>query len=132
MSASESNVQSRVKLIAAAMGAWLMRNNSGAFADETGRQVRFGLGNDSPRINKVFKSSDLIGIRPVVITPDMVGRTVGIFYARECKPEGWRYAGTDREKAQKRFIDRVNELGGDAAFTDGTNVYRLDDSVRVL
>ena len=116
MSASESNVQSRVKLIAAAMGAWLMRNNSGAFADETGRQVRFGLGNDSPRINKVFKSSDLIGIRPVVITPDMVGRTVGIFYARECKPEGWRFRGSDREIAQQKWIDMVNRNGGYARF----------------
>lgn len=121
MNASESNVQAREQLKAAQRGAWLLRNNSGAFYDEAGRLVRYGLGNVSKAYNEVVKSSDLIGIKPVVITADMVGKIIGQFVARECKPEGWQYAGTDHELAQKTFIDKVNALGGDAAFTTGVD-----------
>lgn len=118
--ASEQNVQARVQLAAARRGAWILRNNSGAFADKTGRLVRFGLGNTSTAFNKVCKSSDLIGIEPVLITPEMVGQTIGRFYARECKPEGWTFNPNDaREVAQRKFIDKCNELGGNAAFTTG-------------
>lgn len=85
----------------------------------SGNHIRFGLGNDSPRINKIFKSSDLIGVTPVVITPEMVGSTVGVFTAIECKAPGWRYSGDDREIAQKRFLDKVLELGGIARFESG-------------
>ena len=120
MSASESNVQAREQLAAARRGDWLLRNNSGAFFDKTGRLVRFGLGNISAKVNEVMKSSDLIGIKRVLITPEMVGTVVGQFYARECKPEGWIFDPNDEhETAQKKFIDKVNELGGDAAFTTG-------------
>jgi hypothetical protein len=118
--ASESNVQSREQLKAARRGAWLLRNNSGAFKDLTGRLVRYGLGNISKKFNKVCKSSDLIGLEPVVITADMVGKVIGRALVRECKPEGWTFNPNDEhEVAQKRFIDKVNELGGNAAFTTG-------------
>jgi hypothetical protein len=118
--ASESNVQAREQLKAARRGAWLLRNNSGAHKDKTGRLVRYGLGNVSKRFNAECKSSDLIGVEPVLITADMVGSIIGRFVARECKPEGWKYMGTDREVAQLKFINKVNELGGNAAFTTGT------------
>jgi hypothetical protein len=121
MSDSESKIQSLVILRAVARRIWPLRNNSGAFIDNTGRQVRFGLGNVSKAFNQVMKSSDLIGIEPVVITEDMVGKTIGRFWARECKPEGWQYTGTPREVAQKNFIDKVNSLGGNAAFTAGSD-----------
>ena len=117
MSNSEDRVQSLTFLRAAAKRIWALRNNSGAFIDATGRQVRFGLGNVSKKFNEVMKSSDVVGVEPVVITQAMVGQTIGRFWARECKPEGWTYKGTDREKAQKAFIDKVNSLGGNAAFT---------------
>jgi len=84
-----------------------------------GHYVRYGLANDSPQINNILKSSDLIGIRPILVTQDMVGKTIGQFVAREIKCEGWIYKATDREKAQKNFIDLINGLGGDAAFTTG-------------
>lgn len=118
--ASESNVQAREQLKAAQRGAWLLRNNSGAFVDKTGRLIRFGLGNVSKGFNEVCKSSDLCGVEPVVITADMVGRTIGRAFVRECKPEGWEFnPNDDHEVAQLRFISKINELGGNAAFTDG-------------
>jgi hypothetical protein len=117
---SEAAVQAQTALDAARSGnKWLLRNNSGAFEDKAGRQVRFGLGNVSKKFNAHMKSSDLVGIESVVITPDMVGQTIGRFYAIEAKPEGWVYTSTDREEAQLKFITKVNFMGGKAYFTNG-------------
>ena len=116
---SETDVQAIIRLEATRKGLRLWRNNVGAFQTPDGSYVRFGLANDSPRLNSIFKSSDLIGIRPIRITRDMVGMVIGQFVAREIKPEGWIYKGTDREKAQKAFIDLIKQLGGDAAFATG-------------
>lgn len=120
MSDSEKRVQALVALAAARSGnRWLLRNNSGAFEDDTGRQVRFGLGNVSKKFNEHMKSADLIGIESVVITAEMVGQTIGRFYAVEAKPEDWKYTGTAREEAQLKFIAKVNFMGGKAYFTNG-------------
>jgi hypothetical protein len=113
---SESAIQSRVRLEAAAKGMRLFRNNVGALKDDTGRVIRYGIANDSPQMNKMIKSSDLIGINPVTIAPEHIGQTIGQFVAREVKAPGWRYAGTDREVAQLRFINMIAAMGGDACF----------------
>lgn len=132
----EANVQAQVALDAARSGhRWLLRNNSGAFEDEQGRQVRFGLGNVSKKFNEAMKSSDLVGIESVVITPEMIGQTIGRFYAVEAKPEDWVYTGTPREEAQLKFIAKVNFMGGKAYFTNGTldtvgNVPYIDPLVK--
>lgn len=117
--ASESRVQSLVRLEAAQAGIVSFRNNSGALMDENGRLVRYGLANESKEMNAQIKSSDLIGIRPTLITAQMVGYTVGRFWAREIKEGSWRYTGNGREVAQKAFIDLVLAHGGDAAFATG-------------
>lgn len=110
---SESSVQQSLRLEAARRGVLLMRNNVGACSDaKTGRQIRFGLGNDSAKINKVFKSSDLIGLWPVRITQDMVGMTIGQFVAVEVKRPDWRFTGTEREMAQQAFGQKMMEHGG--------------------
>jgi len=108
----------------------LMRNNSGAFKDETGRVVFFGLGNTSKKRNDEIKSSDLIGITSVVITPDMVGKTIGVFTAIEVKKEDWNPTKTldKREIAQKRFIDWVISMGGLAGFAN--NIDKLPSIFR--
>lgn len=111
----EQAVQSEVRLEASEKGARLWRNNVGAIRTDTG-MLRYGLANDSPAVNKDIKSSDLIGIRPVTIRPDMVGGTVGVFLAREVKRRDWQWRGSPREWAQLRFIGLVNSLGGDACF----------------
>ena len=65
---SESAVQANVRLAAANKGMCLFRNNVGVLKDETGRPVRYGLANDSSKINKVVKSGDLIGWQPLRMT----------------------------------------------------------------
>ena len=116
---SEAAVQANVRLEASRRGWLLFRNNSGVLKDDRGIPVRFGLCNDTAALNKVCKSSDLIGWRTVQITPDMVGQKLAQFVAIECKTQGWKYTGTAREVAQKNFIDKVNVAGGYAAFIQG-------------
>lgn len=115
---TESDVSNLVRLEAARLGITLWRNNNGAFEDKTGRVIRFGLGNDSAKVSRNFKSSDLIGIRPILITPEHVGMIIGQFVAREIKRPGWKYTGTAQEIGQSNFLQFVISKGGDAAFTD--------------
>jgi hypothetical protein len=118
---SEARTQSEVRLEAAQKDVLLWRNNVGAFEAPGGGWVRYGLANDSERMNAAIKSSDLIGIRRRVITAEMVGSTVGVFTARECKRPSWTYRESDtRARAQRVFIDLVNSYGGDASFANGT------------
>jgi hypothetical protein len=97
----------------------IFRNNNGALVDSRGIPVRFGLGNDSSQLNKVLKSSDLIGWTPMIITQDMIGCKVAIFTSIEMKEEGWKFTGDDREVAQKRWLDLVKSDGGIAYFSTG-------------
>lgn len=118
----ESYVQSLVRLEAARKGLKLWRNNVGVLTNDAGVPVRYGLANDSKRLNETVKSGDLIGWRPLVITPAMVGGRIAQFVSRECKRPDWRYTGTDRERAQLRWIEAVVSDGGDAKFcnSEGT------------
>ena len=113
---TEVGVMQRARLEAARSGALLMRNNVGACRDHRGRMLRYGLANDSKQVNAECKSSDMIGIQPVVVQPEHVGETFGLFLAVECKKPGWKYTGKPREKAQKRFLDIVRGLGGIGRF----------------
>jgi hypothetical protein len=108
----------------------LWRNQSGAFIDpDSGRMVRFGLANDSAQLNKRIKSSDFIGITPVTITPDMVGRTIGVFTAIETKDSDWRRIRSDaRAAAQDAYMDIVRQSGGIATFARGP--HDLHEAVR--
>jgi hypothetical protein len=116
---SEAAVVAQVRLEATEKGGRLYRNNVGACYDEAGNFIRYGLANDSAKLNAVIKSGDLIGIKPVIITQELVGHTIGQFWSRECKEGLWRYRGTEREVAQLNWINHVNALGGDAAFCNG-------------
>ena len=116
---SEAAVQTRVRLEASRVGGRLFRNNVGGTYTEDGTFLRYGLANDSKKMNDSIKSSDLIGLRPVRIGPEHVGNVFGLFVAREIKPGNWRYMGTPRELAQLKFIELVASLGGDASFAIG-------------
>lgn len=117
---SEAWAQSAVRLEASQKGHHLARNNNGALKDRSGRLVRYGLMNDSEALNKVIKSSDLIGWRRLLITPQMVGMWIAQFMAREMKEPGWQFnPNDDHEVAQLAYINMVNAAGGDGAFSTG-------------
>jgi hypothetical protein len=116
---SESAVQAVVRLEAGRNDCRLWRNNVGVLTDATGRPVRYGLANDSPALNRVVKSADLIGWRRVIITPEHVGKPIAQFLSRECKEVGWKYKNTEREQAQLAWAQLVIKDGGDAMFCTG-------------
>lgn len=116
---TEAYSQSVVRLEAAHKGVRLWRNNVGVLCDERGVPVRYGLANDSKRLNETVKSGDLIGWRPVVITSAHVGSLIAQFVSRECKRPGWSYSGDLHEQAQLRWVELVTRDGGDACFASG-------------
>lgn len=121
----ESAVASHIRLDAAQLGIELWRNNVGSLPDEHGRWIRYGLCNDSPVLAKHVKSSDFIGITPVIITPDMVGYTFGVFTAVETKASDWRMIPSDtRAAAQAAFHDIVIKAGGFAGFARNIEDFR--------
>lgn len=106
-------------------GAALWRNNNGAFQDDRGVWVRYGLGNLSKRLNEKWKSSDYIGPTPVLIRPDHVGKRLGIFTAIETKAPGWKLTlGDKRGNAQAHFMNTVANLGGIAGFAQSEDCIR--------
>lgn len=122
---TEASIQQDIRLEASRIGASLWRNNNGAAVADDGRHIRYGLGNDSPRINKAFKSSDLIGITPVMVTTAHVGLTFGIFTAIEVKRGDWQWSNTLREQAQWKYLQLVNSKGGFATFAKSIEDYKL-------
>jgi len=126
--ASESLTQQQTRqvFIEATMGQ-MWRNNSGAYQDEYGNFIRYGLCNESEQQNKKFKSSDLIGITPTLITGDMVGYYLGVFTALEIKKPGWHLTpGDKRGQAQANFHRLVKDACGFAGFvTDPQDALRI-------
>lgn len=116
---SEAAVQTLVRLEATRKGCRLWRNNVGAGELADGSFLRWGLANDSKEMNKNVKSGDLIGIAPRRVEQQHVGQVWGVFLSREIKPAGWQFSGTPREVAQRRWIELVLALGGDACFATG-------------
>lgn len=120
MATPEQVAQQNVNARACEWHMKVFRNNSGALLDQDGRPVRFGLGNISKKFNKEFKSGDLVGVFPIVVTPDMVGHTLGIFVNLECKPLGFKvkaaYPVKSREYGQNNFNNLILQRGGIAGF----------------
>jgi hypothetical protein len=100
-SPSEHEIQQRIRLACGRGAVRLWRNNTGALVDQQGRFLRFGL---------CKGSSDLIGLRSVVVTPEMVGQRIAQFVALEIKaPQGVV------SPEQQAFLRLVQELGGVAS-----------------
>lgn len=122
---SEAAAQQRARLAITRAGAMAWRNNVGATpaacksCGAPQQPVRYGLANESTKLNQRFKSSDLILAIPRVIRPADVGRTFAQFGSVEVKPAGWRYTGTGREPAQSAWLALVAKLGGFAQFSTG-------------
>ncbi len=115
---SEAAVQAAVRVEASQRGMRVWRNNVGVLTDDRGVPIRYGLCNDTPKMNYALKSADLIGIDPTPITLADVGQPRGQFVSLECKPEGWRYTGTPREEAQAAWAALIVSLGGRARFVN--------------
>jgi len=129
----ESIIQQEIQIKARFFECMLMRNNSGAFTDNTGRLVRYGLGNISKKHNDSIKSSDLIGFTKVIVTQDMVGKTLAVFTAIEVKKEDWKYNKnnfSNRENAQYNFINWVTNNGGLAGFCNDAEQVKEILSIR--
>lgn len=130
MSTPEQLAQDDVELAASSCNSRLLRNNNGAFKNAEGRWVRFGLGNVSKRVSDTSKSSDLIGITVIEITPEMVGKKVGVFTAIEVKPKGFKvkskYHEKSREHAQENFLAFVrNQYGFSGFATSGDDLRNI-------
>lgn len=117
MSHNEATTNAIIETHAPHLGFTLLRNNVGAARDDTGRLIRFGLGNTSTKRTKVITSVDWVGWQ------DGTGR----FTAIEAKRGGWTKPTDERERAQLKFIELVRSRGGIAGF-----VTNLDDLIRVL
>lgn len=114
---AEAEVQAQCILLAPKLGCRLWRNNSGACYDQTGRLIRYGLGNISKRFNEVWKSGDLVGIR----------ERDGKLLMFECKPPWWTGRTLNaREKAQANALQDVANCNGISAFvTDAEQLREL-------
>jgi hypothetical protein len=100
-SPSEHEIQQRIRLTCGRGAVRLWRNNTGALIDQQGRFVRFGL---------CKGSSDLIGLRSLEITPELVGQRLAQFVALEVKT-----AQGVLSPKQRAFLRVVQQLGGVAA-----------------
>lgn len=119
----EAAVASHIRLEAARRNVLLWRNNSGGFYDQTGRFVRYGLGNFTEKDG--IKSSDYIGPTPVFITPQMVGTVLGVFTVVETKPSDWKFDSNDKHcLAQQKFIDIVQSVGGYGGFAQSVEDFK--------
>lgn len=120
MAVNESNIVNRLRDLASSQNNRLFRNNRGLFytldifkrikAGEKPRKVEAGLSGKG--------SSDLIGWTQVKITPDMVGQTLAVFTAVECKT----IKGV-ANKEQLKFIKIVRENGGIAGIARNNEDY---------
>ena len=100
----------------------LFRNNTGALYNNKGQLVKYGL---------FIGSSDRIGLTKIKITPDMVGREIGVFTALEMKHSHWNPPKSGKAKKhydeQKDFIDIIKRFKGIAGF-----VTDPDDAIKLI
>lgn len=101
----------------------VFRNNVGALKNDKGHMVRYGLANESKRVNTHLKSADFIGIYRRIITAADVGHVIGQFVSSEMKPEGWRFTGAGRESAQMNWALLIQKYGGIATFYAGGDAF---------
>lgn len=95
----ETNIMNKYLLHFSGVGAMVWRNNTGKFRSLT----------DPQRIVTVGQvgSADIIGVQPVTITADMVGKVIGQAIAIEVKtPTG------KQSQEQKNWQQAFEERGG--------------------
>lgn len=112
---SEAEIQAAIWLAVGALpDVRLFRNNQGVATFAGGQRVKYGLANPG--------GSDLIGLRSIVVTPDMVGQMLAVFTALEVKTPAGRV-----EPEQQNFISFVQRFGGIAGVARSP-----EDALRML
>ena len=96
---SEAAIQGNIQLALSRGNTRLFRNNCGQ-VNVDGRVIRYGVGNPG--------GSDLIGIHTVTVTPEMVGRRLGLFVAMEIK----RPRKSKTSEDQLKFLAQIEAMGG--------------------
>lgn len=97
----EKYVEKQILIGLSAEGCRVFKNFNGNVFTRDGTQFKVGFGDGT---------SDIIGITPKLITPDMVGKTVGVFTAIEVKKEkDGAYGATPEQLA---FINTIKRKGG--------------------
>ncbi len=97
----------------------LFRNNVGMLFNDRGTPVNYGLQKGS---------HDLIGITSITITPEMIGRTIGVFTSIEMKKTGWKPPKPTNKKAFQKHYEQVSwmnfvkKFGGISYFCDNGNL----------
>lgn len=127
---SEKRIEQEIILKASELGAVLFKNNVGyyvtvaSFSEVKTAVLSKNLAKATQAVKKADMkkvglqtgSSDLIGIAPVKITQEMVGKTVGLFLSIEVKKD--KQGGYKASKEQEIWINNVNKMGGIGAVID--------------
>ena len=92
----ETKIQNRIMRDMSEKGYLVWRNQVGLFKTLDGRTVNIGIKG----------SSDLMAVKPTVITPEMVGQTLAVFVAVEVKTATGR-----QSEPQKKWQKAVEKLG---------------------
>ena len=92
----ETKIQNKIMMDMSKKGYLVWRNQVGLFKTMDGRTVNIGIKG----------SSDLMAVKPTVITPDMVGQTLAVFVAVEVKTATGR-----QSEPQKKWQKAVEKLG---------------------
>ena len=93
----ETNIMNKIMLAISKKGWLVWRNQVGLFKTMDGtRTIPIGIKG----------SSDLMAIKPTVITPEMVGQTLAVFVAVEVKT-----ATGQQSEPQKKWQKAVEKLG---------------------
>ena len=92
----ETNIMNKIMLAMSKKGYLIWRNQVGLFKTLDGRTVNIGIKG----------SSDLMAVKPTVITPEMVGQTLAVFVAVEVKTATGR-----QSEPQKKWQKAVEKLG---------------------
>lgn len=95
---SEQQTQQEIRLALSRGDTRLWRNNTGTLYDRQGRPVQFGL---------CKGSSDLIGLRSIMVGPEHLGQRLAVFAAIEVKSAAGRATAE-----QAAFIEQVQAMGG--------------------
>jgi len=122
---TEAWAQQQIRMKVAKAGAMAWRNNVGATpvkCPDCGAKrqpIRYGLANDSHKLNSLIKSSDLILAIPRTIKQEDVGKTMAQFGTIDAKRPGWKFTGKGEEAGQAAWMALILKLGGFAAFSTG-------------